>query len=160
MRRRRFGAVRGRPRSLLEGSPGTTGTAATRGLSARWPGWMFPGRIATVALTPRTRLGSYEILGPLGAGGMGEVYRAHDTRLGRDVAIKILSPRLSTLPEAHARLEREARIVSKLIDPHIHEDPAQGWKIVRDAPIMRRCGGCSRSRTDPPSAGSIGRPRR
>jgi len=70
-------------------------------------------------LTSGTRLGPYEILAPLGAGGMGEVYRARDTRLGRDVAIKVLSQHLSANPEIHARFEREARTISSLNHPHI-----------------------------------------
>ena len=65
------------------------------------------------------RLGPYEILGPLGAGGMGEVYRARDTRLGRDVAVKILPAHLSQKPEARERFEREARAISSLNHPHI-----------------------------------------
>ena len=65
-------------------------------------------------LSPGTRLGPYAIVGPLGAGGMGEVYRARDTRLGRDVAIKVLSSHLSTNVEAHARFEAEARTISSL----------------------------------------------
>jgi serine/threonine protein kinase/tetratricopeptide (TPR) repeat protein len=70
-------------------------------------------------LAAGTALGPYKILAPLGAGGMGEVYRAHDTRLGRDVAIKVLSPYLAPTPEVHARFEREARTVSQLNHPHI-----------------------------------------
>jgi Tol biopolymer transport system component len=70
-------------------------------------------------LTPGTRLGPYEIKSPLGAGGMGEVYRAADSRLGRDVAIKVLPPHLSGSEEARARFEREARTVSSLNHPHI-----------------------------------------
>jgi Tol biopolymer transport system component len=58
-------------------------------------------------------------LAPLGAGGMGEVYRARDTRLGRDVAIKVLPQHLSENPEVHARFEREARTISSLNHPHI-----------------------------------------
>src|SRR5687767_6623971 len=72
-----------------------------------------------MALNAGTRLGPYEILSPLGAGGMGEVYRARDTRLGRDVAIKVLPPHMSTNPEVRARFEREARAVSSLNHPHI-----------------------------------------
>ena len=64
-------------------------------------------------------LGPYEILGPLGAGGMGEVYRARDTRLGRDVALKVLPQHLSTNPEARARFEREAKTISSLHHPTI-----------------------------------------
>jgi len=70
-------------------------------------------------LTPGTRLGPYEVVAPLGAGGMGEVYRARDTRLGRDVAIKVLPQHLSENPEVHARFEREARAISSLNHPHI-----------------------------------------
>ncbi len=70
-------------------------------------------------MTPGTTLGPYEIVSPLGAGGMGEVYRARDTRLGRDVAIKVLPQHLSAQSELRARLEREARTVSNLNHPHI-----------------------------------------
>jgi len=70
-------------------------------------------------LAPRTRLGPYEILGPLGAGGMGEVYRAKDTRLGRDVAVKILPAHLSSNADLRERFEREARAISSLNHPHI-----------------------------------------
>src|SRR5215469_13731576 len=66
-----------------------------------------------------SRLGPYEIVAPLGAGGMGEVYRARDTRLGREVAIKILPEQLAAAPEARQRFEREARAVSSLNHPHI-----------------------------------------
>jgi dipeptidyl aminopeptidase/acylaminoacyl peptidase len=72
-----------------------------------------------VSLPPGTRLGPYEILAPLGAGGMGEVYRARDTRLGRDVAIKVLPLHLAATPEVRARFEREARTISQLNHPHI-----------------------------------------
>ncbi len=70
-------------------------------------------------LNPGTTLGPYEIVAPLGAGGMGEVYRAKDTRLGRDVAIKVLPEHLTSNPEVRARFEREARTVSSLNHPHI-----------------------------------------
>ena len=72
-----------------------------------------------MALNPGTRLGPYEILSPLGAGGMGEVYRARDTRLDRDVAIKVLPQHLSSNSEVRARFEREAKTVSGLNHPHI-----------------------------------------
>ncbi|WP_051979179.1 protein kinase domain-containing protein [Edaphobacter aggregans] len=72
-----------------------------------------------MALSPGTRLGPYEILALVGAGGMGEVYRARDTRLGRDVAIKILSNHLSSDPDLKRRFEREARAVSSLTHPNI-----------------------------------------
>src|SRR4026209_2322279 len=71
------------------------------------------------ALAPGTRLGPYEILAAIGAGGRGEVYRAQDSRLGRDVAIKVLPEHLSTQPEIRARFEREARTVSSLNHPNI-----------------------------------------
>src|SRR5579864_3319274 len=66
-----------------------------------------------------TKLGPYEIQSVLGAGGMGEVYRARDTRLDRTVAIKILATHLSSSPELKQRLEREARAISSLNHPHI-----------------------------------------
>jgi eukaryotic-like serine/threonine-protein kinase len=72
-----------------------------------------------MGLQPGTRLGPYEILSPLGAGGMGEVYRARDTRLGRDVAIKVLPEHLSSFPDFRQRFEREARAISSLQHPHI-----------------------------------------
>jgi predicted ATPase/tRNA A-37 threonylcarbamoyl transferase component Bud32 len=71
------------------------------------------------ALTSGARLGPYQILSPLGAGGMGEVYRALDTRLGRNVALKVLPERYSQNPDLRQRLEREARAVSKLSHPNI-----------------------------------------
>ena len=64
-------------------------------------------------------LGSYEIVAPLGAGGMGEVYRARDARLGRDVAIKVLPELLAADPDRLARFEREAKALASLNHPHI-----------------------------------------
>jgi serine/threonine protein kinase len=72
-----------------------------------------------MALIPGTKLGPYEIQSPLGAGGMGEVYRARDTRLDRVVAIKILPTNLSLNPEFKQRFDREARTISSLSHPHI-----------------------------------------
>jgi serine/threonine protein kinase/Tol biopolymer transport system component len=72
-----------------------------------------------MALTAGTRLGPYEIESPLGAGGMGEVYRARDTRLERTVAIKVLNAQLVASTELRARFEREARVISQLQHPHI-----------------------------------------
>src|SRR5436189_3569149 len=72
-----------------------------------------------MVLKSGTHLGPYEIVAPLGAGGMGEVYRARDTRLGREVAIKILPERLATDPSAVGRFEQEARAVAALSHPNI-----------------------------------------
>ena len=73
----------------------------------------------TVALTSGTRLGVYEITAQIGAGGMGEVYRATDTTLGRQVAIKILPDAFAADPERLARFEREAKTLASLNHPHI-----------------------------------------
>src|ERR1700693_3321397 len=67
-----------------------------------------------MALSPGTRLGPYEILAPLGAGGMGEVYRARDTRLKREVAIKVLSESVAADADRRKRFEQEARSASAL----------------------------------------------
>src|SRR5947209_12048416 len=72
-----------------------------------------------MALTAGAKLGPYEIVSPLGVGGMGEVYRARDTRLERTVAIKILPPHLSEDPMLRQRFEREAKAISRLNHPHI-----------------------------------------
>ncbi|MDO8679356.1 MAG: protein kinase [Acidobacteriota bacterium] len=72
-----------------------------------------------MALSPGSRIGSYEIVSSLGAGGMGEVYRARDTRLDLDVAIKILPEAFALDPERLARFEREAKTLASLNHPHI-----------------------------------------
>ena len=72
-----------------------------------------------MALQPGSRLGPYEILAPVGAGGMGEVYRARDTRLNRTVAIKTLPQQISSAPDLKKRFEREAQAVAALNHPHI-----------------------------------------
>ncbi|MBZ5566164.1 MAG: protein kinase, partial [Acidobacteriia bacterium] len=72
-----------------------------------------------MTLVAGTKLGPYEILAPLGAGGMGEVYRARDARLGREVAIKILPASFSSDPERLRRFEQEARAASALNHPNI-----------------------------------------
>src|SRR5271157_430968 len=85
------------------------GTAGSRGIY----------NDARMALTPGTKLGPYEIIAPLGAGGMGEVYRAKDTRLGRDVALKILPESFAREPDRLRRFEQEARAVAALNHPNI-----------------------------------------
>ncbi|MDZ4804025.1 MAG: protein kinase [Candidatus Eisenbacteria bacterium] len=70
-------------------------------------------------LSPGTRIGPYEVIAPLGAGGMGEVFRARDSRLGRDVAIKTLPDAFAAEPERLARFEREARLLASLSHPNI-----------------------------------------
>src|SRR5438309_3535411 len=72
-----------------------------------------------MAIASGTKIGPYEVLAPLGAGGMGEVYRARDTRLGRDVAIKILPKEMSADPIRKQRFDREAKTISSLNHPHI-----------------------------------------
>ena len=77
------------------------------------------GNQTRVTLTPGTRLGPYQVLGPLGSGGMGEVYRALDTRLDRSVAIKVLAASFASDAAFQQRLHTEARAISKLSHPHI-----------------------------------------
>src|ERR1051325_10362037 len=72
-----------------------------------------------MALSSGSRLGPYDILAPLGAGGMGEVYRAKDTKLGREVALKILPATFTNDPERLARFRREAQVLASLNHPHI-----------------------------------------
>ena len=74
---------------------------------------------SAMALSAGMRLGPYEILGPVGAGGMGEVYRARDTRLGRDVAVKVLPGEVSHTPERLHRFEQEARLAGSLSHPNV-----------------------------------------
>ena len=70
-------------------------------------------------LSTGTRLGSYEVLSSLGAGGMGEVYLARDTKLGRSVAVKIVREGLAADPDRVVRFEREAKVLASLNHPHI-----------------------------------------
>jgi eukaryotic-like serine/threonine-protein kinase len=72
-----------------------------------------------MALHAGTRLGPYEVLGPIGAGGMGEVYRARDTKLGRDVALKVLRSSIAEDPSRLSRLTHEAQVLALLNHPHI-----------------------------------------
>jgi serine/threonine-protein kinase len=85
-----------------------------------------------MALAAGTKLGPYEILAPTGAGGMGEVYRARDTKLGRDVAIKILPPAFAEDANRMARFEREARVLASLNHPNI----AQIYGVEEHALVM------------------------
>ena len=92
-------------------------------------------------LPPGSRLGPYEIVSPLGVGGMGEVYRARDSRLGRDVAVKVLPTDLSDDPVARARFEREARVASSLNHPHICVLHDIGTDGARDYLVMELVAG-------------------
>jgi len=94
-----------------------------------------------MALTSGTKLGPYEIQTPLGAGGMGEVYRARDTRLDRTVAIKVLNSAVVSSPELKQRFEREARIISRLNHPHICTLHDIGHQDGTDFLVMEYLGG-------------------
>src|SRR5271165_3370816 len=92
-------------------------------------------------LSSGSRLGPYEIVAPLGAGGMGEVYRARDTKLDRDVAIKVLPDALAQDPERLARFEREAKVLASLNHPNIAqiygiEDRALVMELVDGEPLQ------------------------
>src|SRR5712692_11158406 len=94
-------------------------------------------------LSAGTRLGPYEILAPLGAGGMGEVYRARDTKLDRDVAIKVLPTALAHHPDRLARFEREAKVLAALNHPNIAmfyglEDRAIVMELVEGPTLAER----------------------
>ena len=78
-----------------------------------------PHEIIATSLSPGTRIGHYEIVSALGAGGMGEVYRARDPKLGREVAIKILPAAMAQDPERLARFKREAQVLASLNHPNI-----------------------------------------
>ncbi len=99
-------AADARPGSAFDAEPGSD--PATGSIAA-----------AAMSLQPGTRLGPYEIVVALGAGGMGEVYKARDTRLDRTVAIKVLSHELTADPSARQRFDREARAIAALSHPHI-----------------------------------------
>src|SRR4051812_31232083 len=96
-----------------------------------------------MSLKPQERLGPYEILAPIGAGGMGEVYRARDTKLGRDVALKVLPESFARDPERMARFEREAQVLASLNHPNIatvygFEAGAIGMELV-EGPTLAEC---------------------
>src|ERR671913_63664 len=88
-----------------------------------------------MALPSGTRLGSYEIVAPLGSGGMGEVYRARDTRLDRDVAIKVLTRDLGDAGARREALAREARAIAKLTHARISALHDVGYARVRGADV-------------------------
>ena len=102
----RGNALRGTPECLLHRTPVYGAPDAFR----------YP---FALHLTPGTRLGAYEIVAPLGSGGMGEVYRAHDVRVDRDVAIKVLPQSLARDADARARLVREAKAVAAISHPNV-----------------------------------------
>src|SRR5260370_36196607 len=81
---------------------------------------MFARQVGTeMTISVGTRLGPYEVQSPLGAGGMGEVWKARDTRLERTVAVKVLQDHLASSPDVRQRFEREAKTISALSHPHI-----------------------------------------
>ena len=107
---------------------------------------------AVAHLQPGDRLGSFEVLGLIGSGGMGEVYRARDTRLERDVAIKVLSSTCGDDRDSREQLEREARAIARLTHPRIstlHDvgtpalavwrRPIWSWSWSRARPLPRGC---------------------
>src|SRR4026208_362910 len=99
-----------------------------------------------MALSAGTRLGPYEILAPIGARGMGEVYRAKDTKLGRDIALKVLPESFAHDPERMARFEREAQVLAPLNHPHIAtihglEEGALVMELVEGPTLAERIGG-------------------
>jgi eukaryotic-like serine/threonine-protein kinase len=87
-----------------------------------------------MSLSVGTRLGPYEILSAIGAGGMGEVYRARDTKLGRDVAIKVLPDSLASDPDRLARFEREAKVLAAL--NHLNIAHIHGFEDSTDVPAL------------------------
>src|SRR5688572_22060124 len=89
-----------------------------------------------MAISSGTRLGPYEVVAPIGTGGMGEVWRARDTRLERTVAIKLLPAELATDAQFRLRFEREAKTISQLNDPHICTVYDVGRENGRDYLVM------------------------
>ena len=91
-----------------------------------------------MSLNPGAKLGPYEIIAPLGAGGMGEVYKAKDLKLGRDIAIKVLRENLASDPERLRRFEQEARAASSLNHPNI--EMATVMKETREGVVLGTMG--------------------
>src|SRR5947199_2194474 len=113
-----------------------------------------------MTLAAGTKLGSYEILAPLGAGGMGEVYRARDTKLGRDVALKVLQEAFAKDAERMARFQREAQMLASLNHPNIASiyglEESEGvralvMELVEGPTLAERI--ATRARGDPGGAG-------
>ncbi len=96
-----------------------------------------------MTLRPKSALGSYEILSPLGAGGMGEVYLARDGKLDREVAIKVLREAMTRDQERVARFEREAKLLASLNHPNIAAihgfDDSDGTRFLVMEYVERRC---------------------
>jgi len=99
-----------------------------------------------MALAPGTKLGAYEIQSPLGAGGMGEVYRASDTKLGRDVALKVLPAEMAHDPERLTRFRREAKALAQLDHPNIvtiysvEESDGIHFLTIERTSLIKECG--------------------
>ena len=112
-----------------------------------------------MALASGTRLGPYEILSALGAGGMGEVYRARDTTLNRDVALKVLPPEFTLNTDRVARFEREARLLASLNHPHIGSIYGLERSGTTPALVLELVEGDTSGRSSAPgSAASLGGP--
>jgi len=105
--------------SLLAAHADAAGFAESPAIAMLAGPLAYSADTAISALAPGLELGTYSILGPLGKGAMGEVYRARDSRLGRDVAVKVLPAALAFDSERISRLEREARLLAALNHPHI-----------------------------------------
>jgi len=112
-------ALRREVESLLAAHADAEGFAETPAIAALAQAALYTGQPAGAALAPGVEIGPYRIIGPLDSGAMGEVYRARDNRLARDVAVKVLPAALSADAERIARLEREARLLAALNHPHI-----------------------------------------
>src|SRR5688572_16435269 len=115
-----------------------------------------------MSLTAGTRLGPYEVVAPLGAGGMGEVYRARDTKLNRDVAIKVLPEAFAADADRLARFAREAQVLASLNHPNIAaiygiEQNALVMELVEGEDLSTMIQGARRLQTSGSSSGSKGR---
>ena len=109
--------IRGEVESLLNAHDAAAGFLEREGRPSSRTGTSI--EVDSRGLEPGTRLGAFEIVAPLGSGGMGQVYRARDTRLDRSVALKVLAPDLARSASSRERFEREAQAISRLTHPHI-----------------------------------------